>query len=39
MNIQPIHTEADYKRGLQEIAALMEADPELGTPDGDRLTS
>lgn len=37
MNINPIHTEADHKATLKEIAALMESDPELGTPDGDRL--
>lgn len=37
MDIRPIHTDADYKATLKEISALMEADPELGTPDGDRL--
>lgn len=37
MNIRPIHTEADYKATLREIATLMEADPDTGTPDGDRL--
>ncbi len=37
MDIKPIRTEADYKAALKEIAALMESDPELGTPDGDRL--
>lgn len=37
MNINPIHTEVDYKATLKEIAALMESDPEPGTPDGDRL--
>ena len=37
MNIFPIHTEADHQATLKEIAALMEGDPELGTPDGDRL--
>lgn len=37
MNIQPIHTEADYKSALKEVSALMDTDPELGTPDGDRL--
>lgn len=37
MDIRPIHTEADYKTTLKEISALMESDPELGTPDGDRL--
>ena len=37
MDIRPIHTEADYKAALKEISALMDSDPELGTPDGDRL--
>jgi len=37
MNIVPIRTEADHKATLKEIASLMESDPELGTPDGDRL--
>ena len=37
MDIRPIRTEADYKATLKEISALMEADPELGTPEGDRL--
>jgi HTH-type transcriptional regulator / antitoxin HigA len=37
MDIRPIHTEADYKATLKEISVLMEADPDLGTPDGDRL--
>ena len=37
MNIQPIRTEADHQTALNEIAGLMVADPELGTPKGDRL--
>jgi HTH-type transcriptional regulator/antitoxin HigA len=37
MNIRPIHTDADYKATLKEISALMESDPDLGTPEGDRL--
>jgi HTH-type transcriptional regulator/antitoxin HigA len=37
MDIHPIHTEADYKATLKEISALMEPDPDLGTPEGDRL--
>jgi HTH-type transcriptional regulator/antitoxin HigA len=37
MEIRPIHTDADYKATLKEISALMESDPDLGTPDGDRL--
>jgi HTH-type transcriptional regulator/antitoxin HigA len=37
MDIRPVHTEADYKATLKEISALMESDPESGTPEGDRL--
>lgn len=37
MEIRPIHTEADYQVALQEVSALMDQDPDAGTPDGDRL--
>lgn len=37
MDIRPIHTQADYKATLKDIADLMESDPAAGTPDGDRL--
>ncbi len=37
MEIRPIHTETDYKTTLKEISVLMESDPGLGTPEGDRL--
>jgi HTH-type transcriptional regulator / antitoxin HigA len=37
MDIRPIRTEADNQAALAEISALMATDPELGTPDGDRL--
>lgn len=37
MESRPVRTEADYKSALKEISRLMESDPELGTPDGDRL--
>ena len=37
MDIRPIHTEADYKSALKEISALMDSDPDLGTPEGNRL--
>lgn len=37
MEIRPVHTEVDYKSVLNEISRLMESDPDLGTPDGDRL--
>ena len=37
MEIRPIRTDADYKAALKEVSRLMESDPEIGTPDGDRL--
>jgi len=37
MNINPIRTHADYAAALREISVLMDSDPELGSPDGDRL--
>ncbi len=37
MEIRPVHTQADYKAALKEISILMESDPDLGTPEGDRL--
>lgn len=37
MEIKPIRTEADNRAALAEISKLMASDPELGTPDGDRL--
>ena len=37
MEIKPIRTDADYKTALQDVSALMALDPDLGTPEGDRL--
>jgi HTH-type transcriptional regulator / antitoxin HigA len=37
MDIQPIRTEAEHAAAIEEIAALMASDPQLGTPEGDRL--
>jgi HTH-type transcriptional regulator/antitoxin HigA len=37
MDIRPIRTEADYRATLQDISALVDSDPEPGTPEGDRL--
>lgn len=37
MDIRPVRTQTDYKAALREISVLMELDPELGTPEGDRL--
>ena len=37
MDIKPIRTKADHRKALKAISTLMLGDPELGTPDGDRL--
>ena len=37
MDIRPIRTESDYESALRQISALMESDPELGTPEAARL--
>ena len=37
MDIQPIQSERDHQTALQQISALMESDPDPGTPQGDRL--
>jgi HTH-type transcriptional regulator/antitoxin HigA len=37
MDIHPIRTKADHRAALRQISALMETDPEPGTPEGDRL--
>lgn len=37
MNIRPIHNESAYKAALKEISILVDQDPEVGTPEGDRL--
>ena len=37
MNIKPIRTAKDDKATLAEISKLMETDPDIGTPKGDRL--
>lgn len=37
MNILPIHTEFDYKQALAEVSRLVDLDPEMGTPNGDKL--
>ncbi len=36
-DIHPIRTETDYDHALAEIATLMEKDPALDTPEGERL--
>jgi antitoxin component HigA of HigAB toxin-antitoxin module len=37
MEIHPIDNECDYQEVLRSAAALVDADPAPGTPDGDRL--
>lgn len=37
MDIKPIRNNDDYQAALKDIAVLMETDPALGTPEGDRL--
>ena len=37
MNIKPIRTAKDHKVALAEISKLMETDPDICTPKGDRL--
>jgi HTH-type transcriptional regulator / antitoxin HigA len=37
MNIRPLHTEADYRAALKIVSDLIDADPEAGSPQGDRL--
>lgn len=37
MDIRPIRTEADYQAALKEISALVDLDPVLESPEGERL--
>jgi HTH-type transcriptional regulator / antitoxin HigA len=37
MQVQPIHTKADYKAALKIVSQLVDADPKRGTPDANRL--
>ena len=37
MDIRPLHTDDGYRAALAEVSALIDQDPEPGTPDGDRL--
>jgi antitoxin component HigA of HigAB toxin-antitoxin module len=39
MEINPIQNEAEYRVILKEIFALVDADPGLDTPAGDRLNA
>lgn len=37
MSIDPINTYADYRAARTEISHLMDVDPEINAPEGDRL--
>jgi len=37
MDIKPIRSQDDYHAALREISALMALDPDVATPEGDRL--
>lgn len=37
MLVHPIRSDADYRAALAKVSALMDLDPELGTPEGDHL--
>src|ERR1700733_831678 len=36
MDVRPLHNEQDYDWAIHEITRYFAAEPELGTPDGDR---
>lgn len=36
MDVKPLRNERDYDWALREVSAYFEAEPEPGTPDGDR---
>ena len=37
MEIKAIRNEADYRAALQEVSALVDLDPAVDSPDGERL--
>lgn len=37
MEIHPIRTENDYRAALREVSALVDQDPAVDTPEGERL--
>jgi HTH-type transcriptional regulator/antitoxin HigA len=37
MDIRTLHTEADYKKALATVSALVDTDPAPDTPEGDKL--
>lgn len=39
MGVHPIRTEAEYRSILMEVSALVDADPDPGTPAGERLNA
>jgi HTH-type transcriptional regulator / antitoxin HigA len=36
MDVKPLHNEQDYDWAIREVARYFEAEPALGTDDGDR---
>jgi HTH-type transcriptional regulator/antitoxin HigA len=36
MDVRPLHNEHDYDWAIREVTRYFEAEPALGTPDGDR---
>ena len=36
MDVRPLHNEQDYEWALAEIARYFDAQPEIGSADGDR---
>jgi HTH-type transcriptional regulator/antitoxin HigA len=36
MDVKPIHHEQDYDWAVREVTRYFEAEPAIGTPDGDR---
>jgi len=37
MNIQPLHSKAEYKAALKAVSELVDADPRRGTPAANQL--
>jgi HTH-type transcriptional regulator/antitoxin HigA len=37
MDIRPLHTPTDYQQALAIVSRLVDLDPEVGTPEGDKL--
>ncbi|WP_273791642.1 hypothetical protein [Bartonella sp. CM31XJBT] len=37
MNIKPIRTERDYQKALEIVSAMFDKQPEVNTPEFDRM--